>query len=100
LVLSRADGFDGSWEFSSQRLKAKDRGALDNDKRPMYSGIGFHTVSFANGAGIVLPHWFFVLLVPISGTLCWLPWRFNLRTLLLALTLVAVVLGFVAHAIR
>jgi hypothetical protein len=31
---------------------------------------------------------------------CWLPWRFTLRTLLIATTLVAVVLGLIAWAAR
>jgi hypothetical protein len=39
------------------------------------------------------PHWFFVLLSVALAAAPWLPWRFNLRTLLIATTLVAVVLG-------
>jgi hypothetical protein len=39
------------------------------------------------------PHWFFVTLVAAFAAAPWLRWRFSLRTLLLAMTLVAVLLG-------
>jgi hypothetical protein len=45
------------------------------------------------------PHWFPVLL---SAALCavpWMRWRFRLRTLLIATTLVAVTLGLICYAI-
>ena len=52
---------------------------------------------------VTMPHWFLVLIATSFGALPWLPWwsnRFSLRTLLLATTLVAVVLGSVAWAVR
>jgi hypothetical protein len=49
---------------------------------------------------LVFPH---RLLIAISGMLCiapWIRWRFTLRTLLIATTLVALVLGVIAWAVR
>ena len=41
------------------------------------------------------PLWFLVTMSGVISTLSWLPWRFSLRTLLTAATLVAVVLGLI-----
>jgi hypothetical protein len=48
---------------------------------------------------IILPHWSLVLFAATSALLPWLSWRFSLRTLLIATTLVAValVIMVVAH---
>jgi hypothetical protein len=40
-----------------------------------------------------VPHWFSALLMAMAATAPWIKWRFSLRTLLIATTLVAVVLG-------
>ena len=45
--------------------------------------------------GMTLPYWFLVLLTATLAPLPWLPWKFSLRTLLIATTLVAVVLGLI-----
>jgi hypothetical protein len=42
-----------------------------------------------------VPHWFLLLIVFATGAVPWLPYRFSLRTLLIATTLVAVVLGVI-----
>jgi hypothetical protein len=49
---------------------------------------------------ITTPHWFVVALLAASTAIPWLRWRFSLRTLLIAMTLVAVVLGLVVWASR
>jgi hypothetical protein len=48
------------------------------------------------------PHWFIILFSGILGVLPWIHWprRFDLRTLLITTTLVAVLLGAIVHAIR
>jgi hypothetical protein len=46
------------------------------------------------------PHWFLVTLCFAFGAAPWLRWRFTLRTLLIATTLVAVVLGLIVYASR
>ena len=44
---------------------------------------------------VSFPHWFLVLLSAAFATAPWLHWRYSLRTLLIATTLVAVVLGLI-----
>jgi hypothetical protein len=45
------------------------------------------------GSGPAIPYWPIALVVSVAATLPWIPRRFSLRTLLIATTLVAVVLG-------
>jgi hypothetical protein len=47
-----------------------------------------------------LPYWFLLLFTAAFIAIPWLPWRFSLRTLLIATTLVAVVLGLIVYAAR
>jgi hypothetical protein len=49
---------------------------------------------------LAIPHWCFVASCAAFSMLPWLAWRFSLRTLLLATTLVGLVLGFAAWAMR
>jgi hypothetical protein len=50
--------------------------------------------------GFLLPIWLFVLVGITVATAPWLPWRFSLRTLLIATTLVATGLGAVIYLSR
>ena len=49
------------------------------------------------GQWLVVPHWFFATLAAGLAALPWFQqkWKFSLRTLLIATTLVAVVLGLI-----
>jgi hypothetical protein len=47
---------------------------------------------------VILPYWLIVVLLAVLAALPWPPWRFSLRTLLIATTLFAVVLGLVVWA--
>jgi hypothetical protein len=61
-------------------------------------GFGaFQDLKWINTTTIVLPHWLAVLLTLTVATLPWIKWspHFSLRTLLLATTFVAAVLGLV-----
>ena len=52
--------------------------------------------NFKYGSGSVygyVPHWFLVLLSATLAALPWIKWRFSLRTMLIGMTLIAVVLG-------
>ena len=49
---------------------------------------------------VVVPHWFAVLSFAALATIPWLRWQFSLRTLLIATTLVAVVLGLIVWVTR
>jgi hypothetical protein len=57
----------------------------------------FHTL---DGVIAYAPYWFLILMSILFGTAPWVLRRFSLRTLLIATTLVAVVLGLIAYAAR
>ena len=49
---------------------------------------------------LFIPYWMLVLLSVAIASAPWLPWRFTLRTLLIATTLVALVLGMIVWLSR
>lgn len=62
--------------------------------------LGFEWWSSAGGfesAGMLIPHWFLVAVTATCSAIPWINRRFSLRTLLLATTLVAFVLGLGAY---
>jgi hypothetical protein len=46
------------------------------------------------------PYWLVTLLIAASGVAPWIRWRFSLRALLIATTLVAMVLGLIVAVLR
>ena len=50
--------------------------------------------------GVQSPHWFAAIAAGALGSLPWIHLRYSLRTLLIATTLVAVVLGAIVYAAR
>jgi hypothetical protein len=57
-----------------------------------WSGATMFSIS---AGGVTMPYWFGVLLSVAIGTAPWFAWRFSLRTLLIATTLVAAALGLI-----
>jgi len=57
--------------------------------------MGFMWEITPESAIIAVPYWFPILLISILAAGPWFRWRFSLRTLLIATTLVAVVLGLI-----
>ena len=59
-------------------------------------------VATLRGSGIVVPYWFLVLLCGLAATALQLerPWRYTTRSLFIAFTFVAIVLGLVAKLDR
>ena len=49
---------------------------------------------------VVVPHWVPLLLAATLAAASWIRWRFSLRTLLIGMTLVAVLLGAVIWAVK
>jgi hypothetical protein len=49
-----------------------------------------------DASAVSVSYWLLVAAAVCAGTLPWLPWRFSLRTLLVATTLVAAMLGLFA----
>ena len=68
--------------------------------RPQQLGIakyGFHALTGPSGVYFLqLPNWFLILIAATLSVAPWLKRRFSLRTLLIAMTLVALLLGMIA----
>ena len=68
---------------------------------PFDSPLGFHVWWSTSSEWVLqVPHWFTVLLMGTIGAAPWLRWSFSLRTLLIATTLIAVVLGLIVWLSR
>jgi hypothetical protein len=102
-------------EFDVNGLDASDpavRSMNDHTGFPTQEPVGWNYVSYPpvgvdSGFGLIMdeyvfsfsvPHWFLVLAAGAIATIPWKPWRFSLRALLIATTLVAMVLGLIAYA--
>jgi hypothetical protein len=60
--------------------------------------MGFGVYKNASDFWVMIPYWFLVVAIATLGTAPWirkLRWRFSLRTLLIATTLIGVVLGLI-----
>jgi hypothetical protein len=59
--------------------------------------LGFLGAFQWDNHGVLAPDWFWLLMLAIVAIIPWLPWRdrFSLRTLLVATTLVAILLGLI-----
>jgi hypothetical protein len=62
-----------------------------------FAGLGFSRVEPNGGIAVLTPQWLLISLVAILAATPWgrWRWRFSLRTVLIATTLVAVVLGLI-----
>jgi hypothetical protein len=93
-------GVSRDWWASTERLKRPPNLKLVNT--PLTDlGLGFASSSDQYGVVALFPIWFPITLVVLLGTVPWsgeLNWRFSLRTLLIATTLIAVVLGLIVWA--
>lgn len=72
---------------ADESLVAQDRPAFQVHTAPM-------------GVGCSCQYWLLVVIAASTATAPWLRRRFSLRTMLIATTLVAVVLGLVCYAVR
>jgi hypothetical protein len=65
-------------------------------------GLGFDVRKGPTSLWVGIPHWFPILMTAVFSIAPWihLSRRFSLHTLLIAMTLVAVLLGAIIHAIR
>ena len=73
--------------FSSARTATNESG-----------GFAFH--SEPREQYVRSPHWFVVLIAVALTANPWIPWRFSLRTLLIAMTVAAIGLGLVVYLSR
>jgi hypothetical protein len=65
----------------------------DSGRRP--SGLGFQVLRWGKQTDVLIPDWFSILNLAAIAATSWVRWskRFTLRTLLIATTLVAILLG-------
>jgi hypothetical protein len=90
------------WGINSFPMRDKFTYYLMN-KQNVYSLLGFRWNSVGSINEIDIPFWFLVLMAGGLGTMPWIrqfQWRFSLRTLLIATTLLAAVLGVIVWLIR
>jgi hypothetical protein len=74
----------------------------DSIRLPLRDTLLFHWQSYDDGKLLTVPYWLPVFASSAFAIAPWIRWtrRFSLRTLLLATTLVAVVLGVIVWAVR
>ena len=99
-VSSQADGLVAFWN-SSPYSHFGFGWALRTFKPDKFGDTSTSRFTWDNSRGfkrIGVPHWFAVLAVTSLAVGPWIRWRFSLRTLLIATTLIAVVLGLIVYA--
>jgi hypothetical protein len=79
---------------------AVERRQIARGMSPRESILGFSYHPLTAGFDAIQPHWFFVLTSASIAASPWIRWRFSLRTLLIATSLVAVVMGLVIYVAR
>jgi hypothetical protein len=81
------------WQYESYAPNYK-------EKFPESSILGFGLVHIQNERGIWFPHWALLLAMATVAASPWIRWakRFCLRTLLIATTLIALLLGLIVYA--
>jgi hypothetical protein len=75
----------------------------ESDGEGLWHNLGFAAFTYPMGVKkVAVPFWFVTLVAVVGGLIPWIRWskRFSLRTLLIATTLVAVVLGLIGYAMR
>jgi hypothetical protein len=88
---SRGASYSRGFEFESQLTS---QWQLDPSER------GFLFMRDSSEFAVGMPHWFPIILSAVIAAVPWAKQRFSLRTLLIATTLVAVVLGLIAWSMR
>jgi len=65
--------------------------------------LGFGFLAAPNSSAVRIPYWFTIAALCSVAVFPWTPffsWRFSLRTLLIATTLIAMVMGAIVYAAR
>ena len=90
----------GSMNPDLPRIYSSEYDINDHDSLTKDLTWGFRWSNIESFTIVRAPDWLFVVMCSLAAALPWLPWRFSLRTLLIATTLVAVVLGLIVYAAR
>jgi hypothetical protein len=90
------------WTAHSYYITAKTPFPLMIDDQPVKTTMGFGWFSFGHSLYVFVPHWFLMLATVPAASIPWIHRKnqFSLRTLLIATTLVAVVLGAIVWAAK
>jgi hypothetical protein len=98
LIWTRTQKANAQWEFGTEQITANWKNPLADNSQAGSSILGFRWISGRKSSRISIPYWFLTVLVGVCAALPWSPWsrRFSLRSLLIATTLVAVLLGLAA----
>jgi hypothetical protein len=89
----------GTWQIDNDAIEGKVNYQVAT--LPSYRGafgFGVRRESSNSLSQVVVPHWFCAIAAGALATFPWLPYRFTLRTLLIATSLVAVALSLVIYA--
>ena len=92
------DGDDASFKLEYDTFPPDEAPSLWFDFNKSRTELGFTYITTEEGDYLILRHWLIALLFAVIAVIPWLRWRFSLRTLLIATTLVAVGLGIIAAA--
>ena len=95
----RSGYFKGYWEIRHDPIADPHIIDYHLHAHSDYRGaFGFGIIHSPPLLSVGVPHWFLIVLAVSFAVLPWGKWRFSLRTLLIATTLVAVVLGLAVYA--
>ena len=92
----RHPGQDWGWHVYSQWLDEPETPEIEKAQIRKLNSRQIHLVNRPARLLVKVPHWLIALLAAVAGATPWCPKHFTLRTLLIATTLVAVVLGILA----
>jgi hypothetical protein len=96
LMVDASHGFyTGGETTRSFETKSTERIGINN---VVHRHMGFSYRRNGKDWALQFPYWFVVVLVASVAAAPWISWRFSLRTLLIATTLIAVALGLVAFS--
>jgi hypothetical protein len=87
------------WMHSANHLGWTSISEPASGRKPRYSGFDIDLIQ-QTGPFITAPHWFVMLTMIAVGAAPWIKWskRFSLRTLFIAATIIAVILGLASMA--
>src|SRR3954454_23262722 len=89
-----------NWQWGAGRRPKTDLANWEKDILNYHKAMEFGWGDDWRQRFIMIPHWFAAIVFGVAGGLPWLPYRFSLRTLLIATTLVAAVLGLIVAVLK
>jgi hypothetical protein len=90
-------GFDDNL-FTVMHERIISRSEIQDDFGKVLDTRWFHLLGGKGDILVIVPDWFLMLISIVFAAVPWLRWRFSVRSLLIAITLVAVVLGLIVWA--